>query len=146
MRAAGYLVLCSCLLISGCSWFGNPTVNAPGADISFEYLVRFSGEAEKNDTLPLLVALHGNGDTPQNFFETALDLLDDPARVVLFKAPIAMGMNGGAWPLDEDGVRRYGDALAAAIEVLAKTYPTIGDPVVFGFSGGGGLAYYLAAV
>jgi len=126
-------------------WLKVPTVTAPGSDVSFRYRVEYTGGAGRRDRVPLLVALHGNGDKPEHFFETALDGIETPARVVLIQAPIPTGVGGGAWPMDTAGVRRYGPALASAIRVLTEEFPSAGRPVVFGFSGGAVMAYYLAA-
>jgi len=138
-------ILVLLLLAGGLLWvFRTPSVTAPGTDIAFEYIVERTGGAGWRDRLPLLIALHGNGDTPPNFFETALDGLTAPARVVCIRAPIAVGV-GHAWPMDGEGVSRYLGPLADAIDVIAGRYPTIGRPLVFGFSGGAVMAYALAA-
>jgi hypothetical protein len=82
------------LLILAVWWFKDPTISVPDSDVSFGYIVKYSGSGGRGDHLPMLVALHGNGDTAKHFYNTALDLLNVPARIVLIKGP----MPGNAWP------------------------------------------------
>ena len=91
----------------------------------------------------MLVALHGNGDTAKNFYNTALDQLHIPARFVLLKGPISYGC-GSAWPWSTADFTQYGQAVHEAIELLALKYPTVRKPILLGFSGGGMMAYYQA--
>jgi len=93
----------------------------------------------------MLVALHGNGDTPENFYATAMDELNVPARIILFKGPMPYG-RGSAWPWSASDFGQYGNALIEATEMLAVKYPTTGKPVLLGFSGGGAMAYYQAII
>ena len=117
----------------------------PGSDSSYEYVVRYTAGADADERLPLVVALHGNGDSPANFFDTALDGLDEPARIVLLRAPRAMGLGGSAWPSHNADLRACGDGVAAVTRVLERQFPTTGAPIVVGFSGGAVVTYYLAA-
>ena len=126
-------------------WFKDPTISAPTHDVSFGYIVKYSGNSERNDNLPMLVALHGNGDTAKNFFETALDQLSVPARIVLLKGPLSYG-SGDAWPWTEADFKQYGYAVSEAIELITLKYPTTGKPILLGFSGGGMMAYYQAVI
>ncbi len=126
-------------------WFKDPSINVPSNDVEFVYIVKYSGGASRNDTLPMLAALHGNGDTAKNFYNTALDQLNLPARIVLLKGPLSYG-SGNAWPWSADDFEHYGTATKEAIELLAQKFPTTGKPVLMGFSGGGMMAYYQAAV
>ncbi|MFW5446824.1 MAG: alpha/beta hydrolase, partial [Methylophagaceae bacterium] len=113
-----------------------------GADVSYSYIVKYSGGSGRGDTLPMLIALHGNGDTTKGFYKTALDEYTTSARIVLIKAPIPYG-RGSAWPIAPDIVP-YGDALSQVVEKLTNKYPTTGKPILLGFSGGGIMAYYQA--
>ncbi len=124
-------------------WFKDPTISVPTSDVSFGYIVKYSGNSSRNDNLPMLVALHGNGDTAKNFYNTALDQLNVPARIVLLKGPLSYG-SGSAWPWTAAGFRQYGDAVSEAIELLTLDYPTAGKPILLGFSSGGMMAYYQA--
>jgi len=124
-------------------WFTHPSIYVPSHDIKFNYLVKYSGEASRSDRLPLLVALHGNGDTPGNFYSTALDLLDVPARIVLLEGPYSRSF-GSAWPWNAADFAQYGPVIHEAIGLLANKYPTKQKPVLLGFSGGAMMAYYQA--
>ena len=132
-------------IIAGLSWwFKNPSIKAVGANVDFEYIVKYSGEADSSAKLPMLIALHGNGDTPAHFFETALDQIRFPARIILLEAPINMG-HGSAWPNDAARLQQYSDAIAEIIPLLQDKYATSKQPALLGFSGGGVMAYYLSA-
>ena len=125
-------------------WFTDPTIHAPSNDVSFSYIVEYSGNSGRSDTLPMLIALHGNGDTAQNFYETALDQYGVPIRIVLLKGPLSYS-GGDAWPWTAEDMALYGPAVSEVAEMLALKYPTMGKPVLLGFSGGGIMAYYQAA-
>jgi predicted esterase len=88
--------------------------------------------------------LHGNGDTADNFYDSALDQFDMPVRIILLKGPISRG-RGSAWPWNAADFEYYGKAISEAVELLAIKYPTAGKPILLGFSGGGMMAYYQAA-
>jgi len=121
----------------------DPTISVATNDVSFGYIVKYAGNSASDERLPMLVALHGNGDTAENFYRNTLDQLNVSARIILLKGPISMG-NGGAWPWTATDFSYYGKALSEAVELLASNYPTAGKPVLLGFSGGGMMAYYQA--
>ena len=124
-------------------WFKDPTIDVPANDVSFGYIVKYSGNSRRSNTLPMLVALHGNGDKAKNFYNSALDQLNVPARIILLKGPLSYG-GGSAWPWKVDDFNTYGKAVNEAVELLAHKYPTQGKPILMGFSGGGMMAYYQA--
>ena len=124
-------------------WFKDPTISVSNGDVSLGYVVKYSSNAGRSDTLPMLVALHGNGDTAKHFYETALDQINVPARIILIKGPLSHG-TGNAWPWRPDDFAHYGKPISEAIEMLTYKYPTVGKPVLLGFSGGGMMAYYQA--
>ncbi len=124
-------------------WFKDPTINLPNSGLSFGYVVESAGEPD-NAYLPMLVALHGNGDTADNFYATAMDQFRHPARIILLKGPISKG-SGSAWPWSAADFKIYGKAVSEAIALLATKFPTTGKPMLMGFSGGGMMAYYQAA-
>lgn len=124
-------------------WFSSPNVSATSSDISFNYVVQYPGQGGRSDKLPMLIALHGNGDTPKNFYRTALDLLSENARVILLQGPFPSGL-GKAWPWNRQNFASHGKAMNEAVELLVEKYPTVGKPVLLGFSGGGMMAYYQA--
>ncbi len=130
-------------------WWTTPqTVQGPSSEHEFEYIVRTTANASTSDILPLIIALHGNGDSAENFFDSLLKDFDYPARFVLLRAPLEFpgaGRKSSAWPMKAGSVREYCDAVADAVPVLAGEFPTKGKPVVLGFSGGAICAYCLAA-
>jgi predicted esterase len=145
------LILGSVLLLIGIIyWWNLPnTVQGPSSNLEFQYITRITGDGGSSDTLPMILALHGHGDTPENFFNTLLKRFDDQARFIVLKGPLdypGVGLSGHAWPTDAKGLMEYGDALADAVSVLTEDFPTEGKPIVVGFSGGAGVAYYLAAL
>ncbi|PCJ13060.1 MAG: hypothetical protein COA75_13005 [Cellvibrionales bacterium] len=124
-------------------WFTDPSIDVDTNGLSFSYIVEYSGEVSRSDTLPLLVALHGNGDTPQDFYDNVLDHLDVPARIILLKGPVSSN-RGSAWPWSPADFVQYGKAINEAVEILAIKFPTSEKPILLGFSGGGMTAYYQA--
>lgn len=136
------------LLVAVGGWYlysRDPSISAPTSGVKFDYVVRHTGDAGSKDRLPLLVALHGNGDTAAHFFDTALNQLSVPARVVLIKGPLPYG-TGKAWPWSPEDFGTYGEAVHEAVDELARRHPTAGKPVLLGFSGGAMMAWYQAAL
>lgn len=131
------------LLLLARWWFTDPSISVPTNDVTFSYIVKHTEGSGNSDLLPMLVALHGNGDTTENFYETALDEFGVPVRIILLEGPITMG-TGNAWPWTPDDFKQYGDAVNEAIELLTDEYPTRRKPILLGFSGGGMMAYYQA--
>jgi len=124
-------------------WFSDPSITTNVQGVSFNYIVKYSEEGGDSDRLPMLVALHGNGDTPENFYKTALDQLQKPVRIILIEGPVAYG-RGHAWPWQQPDLDKFGMALNDAVNQLALKYPTDDKPSLLGFSGGGMMAYYQA--
>jgi phospholipase/carboxylesterase len=130
-----------------------PSPAAPSPALpSVRFVVHESGGARSGERLPLLVALHGLGDSPENFIGlyTAMGL-----RVrVAAAAGLDRWGDGYAWFASRAevpparwaaGITRAADALVPAIRALARERPTCGVPIVTGFSQGGMLAYAIAA-
>lgn len=136
-------------LIGGLYWWWLPnTVKGPASGHEFEYIIQTSGNGGSSDLLPMVIAMHGNGDTPDNFFDTLLKDFEYPARFIMVRGPMdyaGASWGGRAWPMDNHSLREYGDALADAVPILMDMYPTEGKPIVLGFSGGAYFAYYLAS-
>lgn len=122
----------------------DPSIKAPQSGVKFGYVVHVTGDAGGKDRLPMLIAMHGNGDTAGHFVETALNQISVPARVVALKGPLPHG-TGDAWPWSPEDFEKYGSGVNEAINRLAERYPTAGKPVLLGFSGGAMMAFYQAA-
>ncbi len=117
------------------------------------YLEIVLGDAKPEDPLPMIVAVHGLGDDPENFgylFET----FQEPARLILPRGLDPREAGGWSWfPIrarDPDvaglaaGIDRASEAIAKGLVVLVAERPTIGKPVVTGFSQGGMISFALA--
>lgn len=132
-------------LLVGCS---APT--PAGADALVD--VRVIGEAPEQGPLPMVVVLHGRGDDPEGILRL-LDGLDRPVRAVAPAGPDPFGEGFSWFPVrameaDPDDFAALVDAQAdrvaeTVIDALTR-YPTVGRPVVVGFSQGGILAEALA--
>lgn len=115
-------------------------------------MVRVGGGAAADARLPLVVALHGYGDSPENFVGLYSDL-GLRVRVVALAGPIAMG-DGHSWfPMRTEvppavwnqNLHAAAQRVVREIARLANTHPTCGLPVVSGFSQGGMLSYAVVA-
>ncbi|HLT39983.1 MAG TPA: alpha/beta fold hydrolase [Enhygromyxa sp.] len=116
------------------------------------YLELVTAGADPHAELPMIVAIHGLGDSPEGFAGLLADF-DRPARVILPRA-LDPYQPGWSWfPIrarDNDieglaaGIERAANTLAPAIAELTKQRPTVGKPIVTGFSQGGMLAFCLA--
>ncbi len=125
-------------------WFKDSPVRVSSNDLGFSYIVKYSGEVQStSDYLPMLIALHGDGDTVENFYETAFDTINVPARIILIRGPISHEC-GSVWPYSIAQFEEYGKAFSKAVDILSIKYPTTGKAILLGFSGGGGMAYYQA--
>ena len=100
--------------------------------------------------MPLVVAIHGMGDTPEHFARV-FDGFPVAARFVFPRAPSPYG-GGFSWfhypPTSQDelasGVAAAADQVAALLVDLRRTRPTTGAPIVTGFSQGGFLSFAVA--
>ncbi len=121
-------------------------------DTCLRYRELVTGGASPTDTLPMLVALHGLGDRP-DLFAGLVSGIATPARVVLFRG-VTPFRGGYSWfslrpdtPKQDEfaaDLRSVALRIARATEHLAKERPTVGRPVVTGFSQGGILSFALA--
>lgn len=111
------------------------------------------GGADPQTPLPMLVAIHGLGDAPDNFGHL-LDGFGEPVRVILPRGLDPTPAGGWSWfPVrarDPDvealaaGIAAAADRIAAGLEQLIDDRPTVGKPIVTGFSQGGMLTFTLA--
>lgn len=116
------------------------------------YRVELTGGAQADETLPMVIALHGLGDRPENFVGVFRGF-DTKARVVAPRGLSEHGQGFSWFPISvrkrdpervAPGVRRAADAIAEAVSELVGRHPTAGKPIVCGFSQGGMLSFTLA--
>lgn len=117
-----------------------------------EYVELLTGPAGSEDRLPMIVAIHGLGDRPEHFAGLLVGL-PVAARVILPRGldPVDDGFSWfpiRARSSDIAGLSRgiagAGDRLVPFVRELVAARPTVGKPVVTGFSQGGMLSFYLA--
>lgn len=117
------------------------------------YLEIVIGAGDPDDKMPLVVYLHGRADRPQPPTEDGWYGIERPVRLVLPVAPDRLGL-GFTWlphsvtegrtaELTEALVQRT-DQLGRFLEVVQSRHPTVGRPIVSGFSQGGMLSFSLA--
>jgi len=122
-----------------------------GEAAGITYLERVTAGAAKDARLPLIVAVHGMGDRPEGWVSW-WDDFPVPARVILPRAPTPYG-DGYSWfhypPAPQEditaSIKAAGDGLAATIAAVVRARPTVGKPIVTGFSQGGILSFEIAA-
>jgi len=123
----------------------------PGEAGGITYIERVTAGAAADARLPLVVAIHGMGDRPESWISW-WDGFPVAARVILPRAPTPYS-HGFSWfryparSSDElaDGIQRAGDGVATALAAIVRSRPTLGKPIVTGFSQGGVLSFALAA-
>jgi phospholipase/carboxylesterase len=119
------------------------------------YIEVASGGAHLDRPLPMLVLLHGKLGSPENI-RAAFANLEVPARIIAVRGA-SLGPGYVFWDLEQTGLT--GEALARAfatsaseaahrvsglVRRLEQEKPTLGKPVVAGFSQGAIVSYALA--
>jgi phospholipase/carboxylesterase len=156
------LALSAALTIAACNApAAKPAAEAPdfqppdghgfGRAAGLVYFEEVVGPAKSTDALPLIVFLHGRGDQPRPHFIPLV--LPRAARVIMPRAPVPFGA-GYSWfdyraqSANSDQAARAiegaASQVAAAIDALRAKRPTLGLPIIGGFSQGGMLSYALA--
>jgi phospholipase/carboxylesterase len=114
------------------------------------YIERIKGDATK--PLPMVVAVHGLGDNPESFARV-FDAYDGPMRIIVLQG-ITPFHDGYSWfdlssGLDSEdatrGVAFAAEQIESTLEELPNKYPTVGKPILTGFSQGGMLSFTVAA-
>jgi phospholipase/carboxylesterase len=133
--------------------FTPPDASGWGRVAGLRYLEAVHGGAAASEQLPLVMLIHGLGDEPRADW---LDLVprDLRARIVMPRAPTPVD-RGFSWFPYHAGSNRSealvkhiaarAEQLANALATLRTQRPSLGLPIVAGFSQGGMLSFALAA-
>lgn len=109
------------------------------------YLEHMTGGARPDERVPMIVALHPMGGDPADFLPL-LRRYPHRARLILPYGHPSGGMY--IWYDSDDVtaalVTREADRIAAALAALVAARPTVGKPLVTGFSQGGIMTFALA--
>ena len=159
--APALVFLCCVFLATGCTRSevaqtssGTSTQKAVAEKTAppLEYLEYMSAGADTKEKLPVVLAIHGLGDTPRNFI-TLYETLPIEARIIAPRAPAAHGP-GFSWffvRLPYRASKSLGDRIGAAADLigdllnwLSVNVPMKGKPVVTGFSQGGAISFAVA--
>lgn len=134
-------------------WIAKPwreTAELPDGLDGVSYLTTVTGGADPAAALPMIIDLHPLGGFPEVMLWMA-KRRDFPARVVMPAGPGWLVIGNSWYPVHGDyedmvaETRRNADRLAAFTRAMTARYPTLGRPVVTGFSQGAGMSYALAA-
>lgn len=159
------LLVCGCGRVGACGAQQHESARA-SAEVRFQapdgtgwgrveglrYLEMLQGETSVERALPMVVLIHGLGDKPHRRWLDVVTL-DVPARVVMPEAPTPAGEGFSWFPYRVGqnephalarGIVAACDQLARALAKLKKERPTLGKPIVTGFSQGGMLSFALA--
>jgi phospholipase/carboxylesterase len=124
---------------------------APGPPLDYvERVLNSRADAGvTGEQLPLLIVLHGLGDSPERFLEL-FESLDVPVRIIAPRAPDPFSSGTSWFPIDDPqrapaGILKRAQLLVELTDYLARTRGLRGRPVVTGFSQGGILSFALAA-
>jgi phospholipase/carboxylesterase len=128
-----------------------PTEQDDGRLAGLSYVEVMTGGAAPGEAVPVVFALHGLGDRPENF-APLFRALPARARVIVPRALEPWGDGGYSWfPLQgvtdaarAEGIARAAEVVASAIAEVQRKKPTTGRPLVTGFSQGGMLSFVLA--
>jgi phospholipase/carboxylesterase len=126
--------------------------SAPGAPhVSLDYVEVTTGRIHGNEPAPLIVALHGLGDTPEQFIGIFEGFPAD-ARIV---APHSRTRYSTGWewfprtnaPTSDTTTPEFpnmADEIGTFVDEMSKARPTIGKPILMGFSQGGAMTLAVA--
>ncbi|NNL84461.1 MAG: hypothetical protein HKP27_02355 [Myxococcales bacterium] len=148
--------LAACLLVAFGAWKLVFAPNEVRSDVPYplKYRVQVVGETT-DERMPLLFALHGSG-ADENDLDGVFAQWNFAVRVVSFRGPVRHG-GGYIWDQGRGSsapeakaaqmnmFREVAASIAAAAGEISERYATKGKPMVFGFSRGASLAWYLGA-
>ncbi len=130
------------------------TLAAASASGELDYIEIMTGGAGRDEAVPMIIAVHGLGDRPEQF-SFLFRPLALPARVILPRGITPAGYGGYSWfpfVIGASGDRFAAGVASAAhrlsnlINKLHATKPVLGRPIITGFSQGGMLSFAIAAL
>ncbi len=129
------------------------TPKATQASSTLRHIIILTGGAKADQRLPLIVALHGLGNSAEGFARL-FTTFQQPARVLLPEGPLPARGQGHSWfrirltdghlRLNEQQILDASKQIALLTSQIQKEKPTLGQPILTGFSQGGILSYALA--
>lgn len=145
-RSLSFPVFLCLVLLTCLPYWPLPVTAAPKPPLAFVERVL---NAEPDAKLPLVIAVHGLGASPESILEL-YDGLGVPVRLVAPRAPDAWQVGHSWYPIDQPErapqvVRQRAQLLVSLMSFVRKQRPTVGLPIVTGFSQGGVLSFALAA-
>jgi phospholipase/carboxylesterase len=150
IRIAAGLVLVVLGLLVLAPWRAKGPADERGRRLTYlERVVgRGAGEVTAQTPLPMLVDVHGYCSFPE-LHGRSWGALDRPVRLIVPAGPERVLIGRSWFAYEDEGMSEaIADStarLAALIEHLCETRPTLGAPLVTGFSQGGTLSFALAA-
>lgn len=128
---------------------GKPGSTSRGEIAGVRYLEHMTGGARPDERVPMIVALHPMDGDPADFLQM-LQRYRRRARLILPYGHPSGNMYIWYDPLREDFVAplvtREADRIAAVLAALVAARPTVGKPLVTGFSQGGIMTFALAVI
>jgi phospholipase/carboxylesterase len=127
----------------------SPKASAPLPHASLTYAEIMTGGADSDEPAPLVVALHGLGDAPERFL-SVFSGFHARARVVAPHSEFHYS-TGYTWFEGQSAQTDKGAPEIASVATtvtkfateMARAQPTLGKPIVMGFSQGGALAFQI---
>jgi phospholipase/carboxylesterase len=124
-----------------------PATTTHGELAGMRYLEHMTGGAQPDERVPMIVALHPMGGDPADFLPLLLRY-HRRARLILPYGHPSGGMyiwyDFGRDDVAGTLVTAEAERIAAALAALVAALPTVGKPLVTGFSQGGIMAFALA--
>jgi len=127
-----------------------PPIPELPAEHGLTVVERWTGGAQPGDDVPIVVAVHGLGDSAEHF-AWLMESYPEPARVVLPQGPTPFGPDGFAWmtlrtrDARPQELAAQVDQAAARVAALCRDLGQDGrKPVLTGFSQGGMVSWTVA--
>jgi len=108
-----------------------------------EYIHKTLGGAEASEKLPMIIAIHGLGGTPEGL-ASLYENFDYRARLIMPMAPnekrLWFSIDVSIDTMEKE-IKKSADLINGLSNILVEKYPTLGKPIITGFSQGGFLSF-----